>query len=544
MKRRIGFFSILLAILYVSYSCSSAKKEWNGLTPEEIKVSSLVIEAATQKEIGNTDKAIMLYDSVLLLDPDNSLAYYQLAALHFENLDVDKAVKSNIKAMELNPENNWYRQQLAEIYIMTRQFDNAEKQYEILAKQNPGKEEYQQLLIECYLQTQNTNKLIDYLNRLEKKYGTNKNFTQLKYRLYKEMNRKDKAANELKRFVKQYPNDVEMLSILAQMAMQNKEYDSAFDYFTRIERINPEDDNNIIALVEYFEKTDQWDKCEEYIDKFCQSKTTDFDSKNMILLRLYADKLEKDSVTMQRYLGHLESMQQLHSDQENLWRSLNVTYMLRSDMPKAAFAAEQAISLGVKDFQIYVNLLFAQNTMEIPDSVILTADTMIELFPDQPIPYLFKGVNQAILSRKQEAIATLEKGLSLSGNNKALEEDFCLNLADVYHENEQSAQSFEYYERVIKLNPNNTIALNNYAYYLSLEDRELDKAEEMAEKAYTTASDNMTFADTYAWVLYKKGLYSKAKQILDRFIDKKDEWSQTISQHYESILQALEKQQR
>ena len=139
MKRRIGFFSILLAILYVSHSCSSAKKEWSGLTPEEIKVSSLVIEAATQKEIGNTDKAIMLYDSVLLLDPDNSLAYYQLAALHFENLDVDKAVKSNIKAMELNPENNWYRQQLAEIYIMTRQFDNAEKQYEILAKQNPDK---------------------------------------------------------------------------------------------------------------------------------------------------------------------------------------------------------------------------------------------------------------------------------------------------------------------------------------------------------------------------------------------------------------------
>ena len=61
----------------------------------------------------------------------------------------------------------------------------------------------------------------------------------------------------------------------------------------------------------------------------------------------------------------------------------------------------------------------------------------------------------------------------------------------------------------------------------------------MSKQTYEAENNNITFADTYAWILFTKGEYLKAKEVLDKFLDSKDEWSETVKEHYQEIINAI-----
>ena len=75
--------------------------------------------------------------------------------------------------------------------------------------------------------------------------------------------------------------------------------------------------------------------------------------------------------------------------------------------------------------------------------------------------------------------------------------------------------------------------LNNYAYYLSLERRDLDKAEEMRYRTVKADPNNATFLDTYAWILFEKGNYAQARIYIDEVLKwaKPDELSADVLEH-------------
>ncbi len=535
------YLAVAFAAVVLMSACSVGKEKSYQMSEQDLKVASIIIDAATQKEIGNIGQAVSLYEQVLSLQPENSLAYYQLAALSYEQQNIASAIEYNEKAIALAPKNHWYRQQLAEIYRQTRQFDKAVRQYETIIKQNPEVDEYYSELADIYMQSAQFEKAIEVINRMEKRHGVSEEMSMFKFRLYKELGQSEKALKEIERLSKEYPQKIDYLSILAQTAVQNKQYDKAFSYFTKIESLAPEDENNTIALIEHFNRAQNAEKTEEYLEKLCQNKNVSFDTKNMVLLSIYQDKVDNDETTFNAYVSHLEGMRELHSEEAVLWQFLNVGYMRRLDFPNAILSGKKVISLGVKGYQVFQNLLIAQSTFNDPEGIIETATQAIELYPQQAIPYLFKGVNELSKGDTKAAIASLTKGLGLSADNKALKEDFNLNLADAYHVEGNNEKAFEHYEKVIQLNPNNFPALNNYAYYLALEGRDLEKAESMAQKVYSEVSDNLTYADTYAWVLYVAGKYEQALEVLEKFTSLKSQWSDTIKQHYEAIKQKTEK---
>ncbi len=90
-------------------------------------------------------------------------------------------------------------------------------------------------------------------------------------------------------------------------------------------------------------------------------------------------------------------------------------------------------------------------------------------------------------------------------------------------------------------NPENAGVLNNYAYYLSLENQQLDKAERMALKANELSPSNPTYLDTYAWVLYKKGSYNDALIQMEKALKLENNPSGTELEHYGDILYMLNK---
>ena len=75
-------------------------------------------------------------------------------------------------------------------------------------------------------------------------------------------------------------------------------------------------------------------------------------------------------------------------------------------------------------------------------------------------------------------------------------------------------------------------------------DADLTKAERLSAKTIQKEPDNITYLDTYAWILFRKNSFSLAQIYIERAIslmNNSEEDSATIYEHYGDILFKLGK---
>lgn len=537
MKRSSIILTLLFLILCLS-SCKNQEKAFKQPNDNDIKVAQLVIDAATQRELGNLEKASSLYKEVIRFQPNNSLAYYQLAAIDFESKNIASAIEYNQKAIELSPKNHWYRTQLAEIYLLTNQTDKAAAQYREIIELQPEVTEYYSELVGIYVNANEINKAIEIANLLEKRQGINEYCSMLKYNIYKSQNQHEKAIKEIEILSKEYPSNVAYLSILAQYYLNNEKEEKALNLMKKVEEIDSNNVENIVALMEIYYKKGDMPSAEIYIDKLCRTTKMGFEEKNQIILGLYKAKVDEDIETLRNYIKHLETMLNMYPEEGRLWQFLSIGYMRTFRMDEAYQACKKAVEYGVRDMDLYKRYIITQQFRAGDEERIKTCDDAIKLYPRECIFYIVKGYSLVNLKEYEKAIETLEKGLKYAKQQSDYI-DIYSNLAEAYYRIENKDKAFEYFEKALEKDTNNLMVLNNYAYYLCLENIELDKAEKMSKQTYDAQSYNITFADTYAWILFAKKDYQNAKMILDNFLSEQETWSETVKEHYQKILEAL-----
>ena len=160
----------------------------------------------------------------------------------------------------------------------------------------------------------------------------------------------------------------------------------------------------------------------------------------------------------------------------------------------------------------------------------------IRYFPERPMPYLMAGVKLMMDNQISMALPFFEKGVTLSDENMAMKAQFYANLGECYYQLDSVEKAFRMYDETLKINPNDALVLNNYAYYLALRKENLSRAEQMIAHAVKMEPDNATSLDTYAWVLYVRGNYSQAKFYIKLAIEKSKEVSGVLYNHYGDIL--------
>ncbi len=73
------------------------------------------------------------------------------------------------------------------------------------------------------------------------------------------------------------------------------------------------------------------------------------------------------------------------------------------------------------------------------------------------------------------------------------------------------ADSDKAYDKALAMEPDNAGTLNNYAYYLSVRNEQLEKAERMSKRSLELAPGAATYMDTYAWILFREEKYAEAR---------------------------------
>ena len=147
--------------------------------------------------------------------------------------------------------------------------------------------------------------------------------------------------------------------------------------------------------------------------------------------------------------------------------------------------------------------------------------------------YYYLGISYYQVDLNDEALATFQKGVkqATEKSDKNLISDFYQMIGDIHHMNNDNALAYAAYDSSLVYNPDNIATLNNYAYFLSLERKDLDRAEEMSYKTVKAEPQNSTYLDTYAWILFEKGRYTEAKLYIDDAIKNEETPSAAVTEH-------------
>lgn len=116
----------------------------------------------------------------------------------------------------------------------------------------------------------------------------------------------------------------------------------------------------------------------------------------------------------------------------------------------------------------------------------------------------------------QASLDAVKKGQALAPNHPLAN----LQLAMTYESMGDRSAARPYYETVLKSEPDNPIALNNLAYMMAEEGRDLDQALTYAQRAKQKAANNDEIADTLGWIYIKKNLSDPAIDIFKGLVVK------------------------
>jgi len=165
--------------------------------------------------------------------------------------------------------------------------------------------------------------------------------------------------------------------------------------------------------------------------------------------------------------------------------------------------------------------------------IIKVCEPGIEATPDALDFYYYLAIAYHQAEQPDSVLSVCTKALEhvTTDTRKEIVSNFYSIMGDIYHTKKQMKEAYAAYDSALVYNPSNIGTLNNYAYYLSVERRDLDKAEEMSYKTVKAEPNNATYLDTYAWILFEKGNYAEARIYIDNAMKSDEEKSDVVVEH-------------
>jgi tetratricopeptide (TPR) repeat protein len=171
----------------------------------------------------------------------------------------------------------------------------------------------------------------------------------------------------------------------------------------------------------------------------------------------------------------------------------------------------------------------ASHTAEPPQAPVDTETLMPRWFSDRRLAvlsrsgrdpkalrYLMRAEVLAVRNDTAELQKALEKATELDERLVAAH----LQLAEIADRQGQYEEAIARYRRILAINPDDPLALNNLAYALAVRTGRLEEALPLAEKANTLAPNAAALLDTLGWIHLLRGKGADAIRLLEQAVSR------------------------
>ena len=527
---------ILLAFLAVGIcSCSTAAKTSGGagvVTEERPPLSAeqarlydhFFLEAMVQRQKGQNDAAFDLLNHCLDIDPYAAEAYYFLAQYYNALKQTDKSLDYFQTAARLNPQNETYMETLAQVYIRQQNFQEAIAVVEKLYERHKDREDLLEMLFHLYQEVGDYPSAISVLERIENIDGKSERLSLAKSEVYTQMGDEKAAVEEMAALARQYPNDLNYLAMYGESLMRNDQTKEALEIYERILAEEPNNNRVLMSLRTYYQAQENQAMADSLTRRVLLGRNTSLEEKTYLIRQIIGNNemAGGDSTEVLR-MFHL----MMASDTTDVDIALLcATYMDLKKMPSDSIkpVLNHILKLAPDNSAARLHLVGYAWAEDDKDRVIELCQTAREYNPDDMAFYYYQGIAYYQRDSLDQALSTFQNGVSVINekSNADIVSDFYEVMGEILHKKGRVEEAFAAYDSCLQWKPDNIPCLNNYAYYLSLRNEELSKAETMSMKTIKAEPKNATYLDTFAWILFMQKRYAEAKIYIDQALQNVD----------------------
>jgi tetratricopeptide (TPR) repeat protein len=522
-------FLVSIVVLTVLSSCGStstvgkADVRQSGKTSlsEEQRRSFLFTfyEGLRLKEEGLYQQALDSLRKSYQIDSVDAGLLAEIALMEAFTDKKEEPVRTMQKALALEPDNWWFNTQMIRLYLNNNRKAEALALAEELQRKNPLKEEVYSLLIPMYQQSERYQDALNMYDKLEKIIGLNERVSFDKMSMNLMLNQPKKATAEIDKLIQKFPFENRYRVLKGDFLMQLRQPEKALALYEQVLTEEPQNPYVLISLSEYYNVMGDAARSLEYVVLALKNNQLEIETKIEILgqhienLIKAEGKLEETESLFKLMIEYYPLDERVHE-----YYAAYLQHQKRDDDAVGVYESILAInprkeSIWFSLMQIFFGKKEYSKAIEIADRAIAALDNDLRA-------YYFKAISYDLAGETEKALNTHKEGLALFKENELpqLRSDFHSHLAELYNQLKDKENAYLAYEEAIRYNPENVMAMNNYAYNLSLDKSDLAKAERLSAKTIEKEPRNSTYLDTYAWIFYQQGNFSLAKFYMERAI--------------------------
>ncbi len=485
-------------------------------TEDSNKVTQLFYSGLREKVVQNQTLAVDYFNQILQIDPANHNAFYELALIYFKKGDLTQAKNFAQKAVTIKTDNEWYWLLNANIYQQQQDFILLDYALNELVKLAPDKIEYQFDKANALFMMGKPDESLTLYNKLEQKVGLTDQVLQGRQRIYLKNGNIIKASADLEQLIKNNPTDVRYYLFLGDLYFSNKMIDEALTVYQKAKELDENNPFTRVAIAQILESQKKPEQAFEEIKAAFKQESLNIDQKVKIIIKYF------DAFPNPTALNRAEELSliltQVHSTDPKSFSLYGDVLYQKQDFKLAQIQYEKALELNKNIYAIWDQLLRIQLFLNDGKILIAKGEEALSYFPNQYALYFYTGFGYLQEGNAKKAISYFNNALNFDIDNLGIKAQIFSGLGDAYQTEKKYKESVIAYEQALAIEPKNTYTLNNYAYYLSLRDEDLAKAEKMSDLSNRLEPNNAAFEDTYAWILFKLKKYDAAKDWMQKAI--------------------------
>ena len=469
---------------------------------QDSTTTAIMLNAVKEYNDGNYTKAADSFKKLAAIQPGNDAAYYYLANISIKGDDMASGELYLKKCIRLDSTNYWYRDMLGQIYLKNNKIKEAIGVYEKLLELYPKKSAVYYNLINLYLGAQETINARKILEKIEGVQGKSEAVAMTYFNIYRMEQNWDGALEYLIEFDKEYQSP-RIETIIGDMLADRFKDSLAIEYYNKALAIDQQFAPAMYSRAEVHRMKGRYDQFFADITPFISNPATDPNMKIEYLKQIF----QVPNFT-RRFRPQMDS---LMTGMEKAHPADTTSNMFVASYWGQGGENEKCKALLKKNYDLYpdnFNMLFqyliAIYQLEEWENLEQAAIEAMGKYPKHPDFVQLAGISRFRLKKYDKAIESYKEMASIAQSTKDTASLITANsiLGDLYYEMKDSKNAFAHYKKVLKLNPNEIPALNNYAYYLSEERKSLKKAYQMSKKTIEAEPDNPTYLYTFGWILF------------------------------------------
>lgn len=538
-KKHTSVIIVLLALLLTTIVPATAKKRNTSDDENRRKAEYIYMEALRQDAIDSTDSYFELLNRAHALDPNNTdigffLGYYKLIISNRDSVLANEGYKLMKRHFENSPEDFFASYFFGTVNEKLHNYDTALKVWATLDSLFPEKSDIAMKHANALTSTTdsaNLKKALKIYSRIEKAEGPSIAISSQKMRAMLAMRDTIAVFDELHTLLQSSPNSSEFNVFAGDLFSMFQRNDSAIYHYNNACELDSTNGLAYYSRANYFLEQGDSVAYDREVFRALKQESLDLPTK-LNLLTNYIKALYDDPEQQPRIEDLFAVLIEQHPHEVDIHDLYSAYFAAIENFVAAAEQSKYATDIDPSNENRWRSLMSLYGQCENYDIVIQEGLNALNYHPQSVMLTFYLALNYTTANKYDKAFEYYNKALALTDKNDAMMRSKILcSMGDTHYQMQQADSAFVYYDQALALDPGNLLALNNCAYYLACEDRDLERAERMSAITVKEEPENDTSLDTYAWILFKMKRYNDAKYYIDEALKFSDNPSAELYHH-------------